>query len=726
MKPLLARILFLAGAILLVPACGGGSHSTPPPFVLLLPTAGGTGVSLNPTYSWTKAPIASAYLLQVATDPAFTTVVVHRPGLTTLSDAPPTALTAGTNYYWRVYASTLMGTILADGSPALFKTLSAPGPFSLQSPANADPGQSTSPLLMWTSSTEAASYTLQIATDVGFGSLVLDQSGILTTSYIPLTPLSPVTTYYWRVTAVNEAGTRLATGSPRSFTTLPEPPGSFSLTSPSAGAVTVPLSPAYSWTAAANAASYTLQVSTSPTFSSFLVNKPGLAGTSDTPAVTLSTSTLHYWRVTAVNANGSTLATGSPASFTTGPPASISISPSTTLSFTATAGGANPAGQNIQISNPNGSTSPLRWSVSSDQPWLQFSTLSGTTSTGTDIVSITPRISQAEAWTTATTLTGAPGARENFTQVWTGEVMIIWGGSVGLSTGNDGACYDPAQDKWVQTTSLTGAPSPRIAHAACWTGSRMFVWGGRNGGTYYQDGYLYDPRTNTWSGPVSTVNAPTARTLHSAVWTGTEVIIWGGYDGSVVGNGARYNPATNTWTSIQNTGAPTAREDHFAVWTGSRMLIWGGEDAARVNTGKAYDPATDTWGSDFSTVGAPTGRAGGASAWTGSELFVWGGITNTEFVSDVGGRYDPAADTWVATTQTNALSPRRSDQAVWAGTEAIVWGGYSEGEGYMNTGKRYKPPFALTPGVYTGTITITDPDATNSPRTINVTLTVTP
>ena len=56
----------------------------------------------------------------------------------------------------------------------------------------------------------------------------------------------------------------------------------------------------------------------------------------------------------------------------------------------------------------------------------------------------------------------------------------------------------------------------------------------------------------------------------------------------------------------------------------------------------------------------------------------------------------------------------------------IVWGGYSEGEGFMNSGKRYRPPIALAVGTYTGTLTVSDPDAGNSPRTITVTLTVTP
>jgi hypothetical protein len=56
-------------------------------------------------------------------------------------------------------------------------------------------------------------------------------------------------------------------------------------------------------------------------------------------------------------------------------PPTIDVSPSS-LSFTATAGGANPANQTINITNTGGGT--LSWSASSNAPWLTVSPASGT------------------------------------------------------------------------------------------------------------------------------------------------------------------------------------------------------------------------------------------------------------------------------------------------------------------------------------------------------------
>ena len=57
------------------------------------------------------------------------------------------------------------------------------------------------------------------------------------------------------------------------------------------------------------------------------------------------------------------------------------------------------------------------------------------------------------------------------------------------------------------------------------------------------------------------------------------MIVWGGARISMptyLDTGARYNPATDSWTATGTSGAPAARSAPTSVWTGSEMIVWGG------------------------------------------------------------------------------------------------------------------------------------------------------
>jgi hypothetical protein len=95
-----------------------------------------------------------------------------------------------------------------------------PTAFTLISPPNGDVGVPVRPKFRWNSASGAASYKLQVATDLGFTLLVVDEAGIPGTSFKLTTPLDSGQVYYWRVIAVNGAGSTTATGAPASFTTV--------------------------------------------------------------------------------------------------------------------------------------------------------------------------------------------------------------------------------------------------------------------------------------------------------------------------------------------------------------------------------------------------------------------------------------------------------------------------------------------------------------------------
>ncbi|OGF65014.1 MAG: hypothetical protein A2Y62_14410, partial [Candidatus Fischerbacteria bacterium RBG_13_37_8] len=339
-----------------------------------------------------------------------------------------------------------------------------------------------------------------------------------------------------------------------------------------------------------------------------------------------------------------------------------------------------------------------------------------------------------------------PQARERHTAIWTGTEMIIWGGDSGFSTFfNTGGKYNPLLDSWV-ATSMNDVPDVRNEHSAIWTGSEMIIWGGDNIASGYLDsGGRYNPGGNSWVA-TSMLNVPVARELHTAVWTGTEMIIWGGngfntgsrYNptsdswiptsqnnvpskGSVVASvwtgielivwggtggyeiylntGGKYNAVTDTWTATSLVDAPAARDLHTAIWTGTEMIIWGGKGSGSTNyfkSGGRYNPASDSWIAT-STVNAPNGRRNHSAVWTGGEMIVWGGFyqdSSSHYVN-TGGRYNPYLDSWIATTTINAPIPRENHTAVWTGNEMIVWGGliylYSDGNLYLSNGGKYNP-----------------------------------
>ncbi len=234
---------------------------------------------------------------------------------------------------------------------------------------------------------------------------------------------------------------------------------------------------------------------------------------------------------------------------------------------------------------------------------------------------------------TATSTSGAPTARDFHTAVWTGSKMIVWGGYnsvTGTDYYNTGGVYDPLTDTWT-AMSTTNAPTGRRDFTAIWTGSKMIIWGGfgffDTAYTFTNTGGIYDPVTDTWAPTSVGANAPLARGKHTAVWTGSKMIIWGGTPSGISYNdGGIYDPLTDTWTATSVTNAPTARYGQTAVWTGNRMIIWGGVggNVSYLNTGGLYDPVADSWAAT-TTVNAASVRDNQTAVMTPGSMIVWGG-----------------------------------------------------------------------------------------------------
>ena len=185
---------------------------------------------------------------------------------------------------------------------------------------------------------------------------------------------------------------------------------------------------------------------------------------------------------------------------------------------------------------------------------------------------------------------------------------------------------------------LPAAPiSPRDA-GGVWTGREMIVWGGQGPGpgplgSVLDDGAAYNPVTHRWR---LIAHAPlVARSGAHEIWTGTEMLVWGGTGhgpGGLVGlnDGAVYDPITDRWHRMARSPLPVGG-GQLAAWTGRELLLWGGEsppygpETTTITDGAAYNPLTNRW---RHISAAPPGVAGGTgfnpqlAVWTGTDLIV--------------------------------------------------------------------------------------------------------
>jgi N-acetylneuraminic acid mutarotase len=280
--------------------------------------------------------------------------------------------------------------------------------------------------------------------------------------------------------------------------------------------------------------------------------------------------------------------------------------------------------------------------------------------------------------------------RDDFTWVWTGSEVLIWGGRPGptttddhrVSDGSDGAAFEPATGEWrVLPAALIAG---RFAHISTWTGREMLVWGGvssPDAETRRVDGAAYDPASDTWR---TIAPSPIHRDGGAAgVWTGSSWAIVEGLkdeDGSPIDvEGATYDPAADQWTVLPGLRLPASVSGSIA-WTGSEVLFVANPDAGPA-VGYRLRLGEQAW---RPIAAAPFGGlSAGTGIWTGGELVIPVAFVEVDPAGNVSDRlfaYDPATDRWRA----SSLPPTgaRGLSAVWTGRELVFYSGLQPAAGY--------------------------------------------
>ncbi len=286
----------LAGATLSVPT-------------LTAPTNGATGVALSPTLTWTSVACATAYDIQVATDPVFTNLVSDITGSsgTSLTVGP---LSGSTLHYWRVRGtrSPITGNWSATST---FTTLFPPPPLPVLSlPANNATAQSLAPSLTWLPSVGAASYRVQVSSSPTFAGLVKDTSVAGTT--ISLQNLQNYTVYYWRVSATNISGTS-AYSMVWNFRTLI---ASTALSNPLNSEIEIPLPAVLQWVNIPGLTGYRVQLASDVTFNTIIFDNTNIP-TALVSVDNLLNNTQYFWRVKCIGTGNEESDWSTPRSFST-------------------------------------------------------------------------------------------------------------------------------------------------------------------------------------------------------------------------------------------------------------------------------------------------------------------------------------------------------------------------------------------------------------------------
>lgn len=268
---------------------------------LATPASGTTNMPDSFIVYWNGVPAATSYGVQVGTDSTFNASLAFSQTGITAPSQKLTGLNSNTVYYWRVNATNAGGTSAWSAKYVFTTIIAAPLPPAPLSPLSGAVNQPVSVSISWGAVANANSYALQISTDSTFATAVVySQTGILAVSQT-INGLGSSTTYYWRVSATNLAGSS-GWSTVGKFSTIISAP---TLLAPVNAATGQLLSMTFQWNPVASAgATYTLQVSTDSNFvTSPFFNQNGL--TSTTQVVNnLLNNTVYFWRVNATGSGG--------------------------------------------------------------------------------------------------------------------------------------------------------------------------------------------------------------------------------------------------------------------------------------------------------------------------------------------------------------------------------------------------------------------------------------
>jgi hypothetical protein len=270
------------------------------------------------------------------------------------------------------------------------------------------------------------------------------------------------------------------------------------------------------------------------------------------------------------------------------------------------------------------------------------------------------------------------GWRANAGIAWTGEELVIVGGSSGPGIRIAGAAYSPDTDSWRIVSPPpnfeAGESSSQISGPAIWTGGEVIYW---------RSALAYTPSTDTWrSLPPSPLGV---RSYAAVVPTDRGLVVWGGCSGldcpvdsaSWLPDGAIYDSASDLWTMLPPSPLAAAPAALGAIADQALTLVTlasdagGGGEAARLDLER----------SDWTLLPAPptTPSLGASLTVTGVDLVVIGGQQSGAVMA-----FSQETDTW--RTLASLPEQRWFHSTAWSGESLVIAGGFPTGVPLVSSG----------------------------------------
>ena len=275
--------------------------------VLLSPANGSMNQSTTILLKWSQVISSTTYSVEVATDSAFSNIIINQSGLTN-TFYQVSGLFKGTTYYWRAGSSSL---IVFNGWSTGWNFTTIPNVVVLNSPILITPNngafsQPTTLTLVWDSVSGASLYNLEIAKDSLFSNAAITKNNLTSTSE-QISGLLNNTVYYWHVNALNSVDTSgfSMTWNFKTYSDSVSPlPSIPVLSAPADSSTNEPLYPILSWNKSSNALFYRLQAATDQFFKELVFDDSNISQTYYQVGQ-LSYNIKYYWRVCARDSEGS-------------------------------------------------------------------------------------------------------------------------------------------------------------------------------------------------------------------------------------------------------------------------------------------------------------------------------------------------------------------------------------------------------------------------------------